>query len=126
MTIKKLASGREVGLGDIPLGECEDVLRLIANELLSVGIDINLEGGLKSLMTQDVNTIKNILLKLVGSKPIWAAAEQLMLRCKYNGAAIKPDTFEPKENRKDKIPTMMAVLKHALGDFIEGLDSPSA
>jgi len=119
MNIKKLPSGHELGLEEIPFGEAADTLRLISNELKLV--DIDLGGNLKELMGKDLNSLKNALLQLTGSKAVHDQCFQLMLRCKYDGKAIQRTTFENMEARKDYLVVAKEVLLHTLSPFFEGL-----
>lgn len=72
---------------------------------------------LKALGGEEVDTVKNVFLQLLGSSDLETCLFDCMHCCTYNGVKIVPDTFEPESAREDFYPIVWEVLKLNLRPF---------
>lgn len=97
------------------------LLKAIALELARVNLDFDL-ASLKDIGTKDINTLKNVLLQLLASDAVEAAAIECAKKSLYNGQRIIEETFESEMTRPDYLPSMVEVIKVNLIPFFSGLD----
>lgn len=130
--VTKLKSGSELTLIEAPFEEASALMESLVNELKAVNVDI---GNLGEYLAQDgdvqqliadpkiVNTFKNTVCQLLGSKTFKAALMTCMGRCMLNGDRITLKSFEAA--RGDYLPTAWEVARFNLVPFFAGLDLSS-
>lgn len=119
----KLKSGRTLQMNPADLEEAIELLELTAAELKQVGIElgkISLDMQLTDLDDKKVNTFKNVVCQLVGSKALKAAVLKCAGQCLLDGEAIRMETFA--KAREDYLPVLQEVMVYNLRPFISGLD----
>lgn len=116
-----LKSGSTLEIGIAPFATGNRLLKVIAAELARVEVNIDLS-SLKDFGAKDVNTLKNVILQMLASDLVEAAAMECAKKCLYNGQGIIVGTFELEAARQDYLPTMVEVIKANLRPFFSGLD----
>ena len=129
MEDKTLPSGAILKLNDVPWPAAYKLYMSVVRELEVVRVEF----GATSLNLQDlqktqvddkaINTLKNLMCRLMGSDTVQAALWECMGRCLYNGQKITDRTFEPVAARGDFLVVEKEVLWHSLLPFLKDLFS---
>lgn len=117
-----LKSGNTLELQMASFSQGWKLSRVIANELKSVGIDIESQDFSKLSQLDVIKMLKGSILQLVGSVAFEEAFFDCASRCLYNEERVTRNTFESETARVDFIPCMVEVTKFNVSPFIEGLD----
>lgn len=120
-----LKSGR---LLEIQLPSFTDASRLykvLAAELIKVDLSFKL-GDLKSFVSRDIGSLKNVFCQILSSESIEAAVFKCAAGCTLDGERIVRDSFEKAEHRRDWFPVAQEVAKHALAPFFADLEFGSS
>lgn len=130
MNLKKtLDSGNilEVTLAPFEIGH--RLLKSVTKELESVKIGLGIKGkNLQDLFEMDINdeainTIKNIITRLISSDIVEESLWACMERATYNNQKISRDTFENEKAREDFLVVAKEVLWFNLTPFLKHLGS---
>lgn len=127
--IKTLKSGAtiEVTLGSFSEGH--RLFKAVMRELEKVNIEFESKGkNLGEIFNGEIgdkflNTLKNLIARLVSSDEVEAALWPCMNRGKYEGKAIRSELFENEDIRGDYIEISKEVLWFNLLPFCKNLDS---
>ena len=127
MTDKTLPSGAVLKLNDVPWPAAHKLYMSVVRELEVVRVEF----GATNLNIQDlqktqvddkaINTLKNLMCRLMGSDTVQAALWDCMGRCLYTGQKITDRTFEPTDARGDFLVVEKEVLWHSLLPFLKDL-----
>lgn len=127
MTEKTLPSGATLKLNDVPWPTAHKLYMAVVREIEVVRVEfgatnLNLQDLQKTQIDDKaINTLKNLLCRLMASDQVQAALWDAMGRCLYNGQKITDRTFEPTESRGDFLITEKEVLWHSLLPFLKDL-----
>lgn len=132
----KLESGAMLNITMLPTREAMELLRIVSAEVRRIKIeaDFNKElpegadasAAIKSMLfdTGMINTMKDLLFQLLGSKELQDFLfETAFRRCLYNKSAINYDTFDEGTAREDFLPVCKEVLVYNLRPFLKSLRS---
>lgn len=72
---------------------------------------------LSAIGGEDVNTVKNLALQLIGSPDLEAIIFECLLRCTLNNVKITPEVFESEDARGDYYDAALEVLKTNIVPF---------
>lgn len=139
MTEKTLPSGRTLAIGIAPFAVANKLRKVVAAELLVVEVDVGkidpkkltLDADLLSLDGKLLNTLKNVVCKLMASDAVENAFFECAARCTIDGQKItrgtgsEQGTFDAPEARGDFLPTAWEVIRANLAPFFAGLDLSS-
>lgn len=126
---KILDSGATLEVTMCPFQEGNKLLKAVMKEAESVKVVLGIKGKtLKDIadleLTDDVlDTVKNIVARLLSSDEIEAALWVCLGRATYNNKKITPETFEDEEARSDYFVVMKEVLGFNLRPFVKNLAS---
>lgn len=125
----KLASGAVLHL---QLASFEDSMALL-DCILKEMVGVPLEGfDLKELIGADLTQLKDVLFKIISSKPVKDALWACMSSCTYQekdkpaGIRIERKTFESENTRADFFPVAGEVTAYNLAPFFKNLTLPSS
>ena len=132
MTEKKLKSGAVVAL---QLAAFEDSMALL-DSILREMVGVPVEGfDLKDLVGKDLTQLKDVLFKVISSKPVKEALWACMTSCTYQGPRDQvgiriskgPNgTFDSEQTRGDFFPVAGEVAAFNLAPFFKNLALPSS
>jgi hypothetical protein len=126
---KTLDSGAKLEVQLAPFEEAEALLEVVMEELGDIKIELGLKGkDLKEIFEMEItddalNTIKNVVAKVISSKKIKAALWPCMGRALYNDIKIGKETFESETARGDYLVVVKEVLWLNLSPFCKNLGS---
>ena len=132
--IVTLPSGSKLDMTPASFDEGTDLLEAATKELGTVSLTLgikpkdgqNLLQAILSLEVGDdaVNTLKNVICKLIASKEVKAALWKCIGRTSLNGVKLTTmDYFDDPEKRADYLPMLKEVLVFNLGFFTKDLGS---
>lgn len=130
---KTLPSGRSLVVGIAPFAAANKLRKVVAAELLSVEVDLGrvdpkkltLDAEVLSLDSKLLNTLKNVVMRLLASDAVEGAFYECALKSTIDGAKITRESFEPAEARGDMLPAAWEVIRANLAPFFAGLDLSS-
>lgn len=136
MDTKTLPSGRTLAIGIAPFSAANKLRKVVAAELLLVEVDVGkidakkltLDADLLSLDGKLLNTLKNVVCKLMASDAVENAFFECAQRSTIDGAKItrgtgsEQGTFDAPEARGDYLPSAWEVIRANLAPFFVGLD----
>ena len=129
MKEKTLKSGAVLGL---QLAAFEDSMALL-DSILKEMVGVPIEGtDLKELVGKDVSQLKDVLFKVISSKPVKEALWACLGSCTYQpkgdpaGQRITRETFQLDKARADFFPVAGEVATFNLAPFFENLELPSS
>ena len=123
-----LPSGRTLIVAIAPFAVASKLRKVVAGELLGVElelgkIDLNLD--LKNLDPRTLNTMKNVVCRLLASEAVEAALFECAVRSTVEGVKVTRETFEAAEYRADFLPVAWEVIRANLAPFFAGLSLSS-
>lgn len=126
--LKNLESGAVLEVTMAPFEDAEALLEAVMQETESIQINLGADfgsfedflaqGGIK---TELINTVKNAVCRILGSRKVKDAIWICMKRATYNGLKITRETFEPEQSRADYITIAKEVLWFNLSPFFKSL-----
>ena len=129
-----LPSGRKLRLAVAPFSTANKLRKVVASELLAVRIDVDLakidfELDVSKMDSRALNTMKDVVCKLLASDAVEACFWECAARCTLDGVKItrgddrNPGTFDDVESRPDMLPVAWEVIRANLAPFFAGLGS---
>lgn len=120
----KLKSGAVLAVGIAPFSDATKLFKTVANELKKV--EVNLTSiDMKNIMSNDINSIKNLIFQILGSDEMEECFFKCAIRSTINGAKVQPSSFESEDARGDYLPVAWEVIKANLSPFFKNLDLSS-
>lgn len=126
---KTLDSGSVLEVTMSPFIVGNRLFKAIAKEIQSVDISIGAKGSTVQdifqleVSDQAINTVKNIISRLLSSDSVEEVLWQCMERATYNGVKISADVFESEKARGDYFIVAKEVLWFNLSPFVRNLGS---
>lgn len=123
-----LKSGNTFELQEADFVNSWELTQLIASELSASLPGLKIDSlDPAELLEKDIDLGKfiSVILRLVASKPVYAALWPCFASCLYNTEKIDRSTFETPKSRPDFIPCVLEILKLNVLPFIKGLDLAS-
>jgi hypothetical protein len=128
-----LPSGSKLEMTEASFEEGCDLLEIVSAELGQVKLALGIkpkegESLLQGLLTaqlgdEAIDTLKNVITRLIASKAVKAALWKCVGRTALNGVKVTPDYFEDTKARADYLPMLKEVLVFNLGFFTKDLSS---
>ena len=118
-----LPSGAELVVELAALEPAEQLLDVLLAGLKKVDLDFSSLENEADVAGPDINTIKNIVCQLVGSRELRDAVYACATKCLYNGQRVTRATFEPAGARRDFVPFAWEVVSTNVAPFFEGVVS---
>lgn len=119
MTLK---SGNTVTLGMASFADGMRLFKVLVSELKLVDIDLTSLADVGALAGKDINSIKNVLLQVLGSEALEQAVFKCAERSLYNGQRITRTSFEDEQARGDFFEVAWEVMRFNLSPFFKNLD----
>lgn len=124
----ELPSGHKLGLAVAPFKSASKLRRVLAAELLSVNLDVDvsklsLEMDVSKLDARGLNTLKNLFCKLLSSEAVENVVFECAARCTLEGKKIDPALFDDETLRADFVPVAQEVMKLNAAPFFASLGS---
>jgi hypothetical protein len=128
---KQLPSGATLEMTMAGLEDANDLLEATMRELESVALrlGIKVQDGQDLIVSlfsgelgeEAIDTLKNILARLIASKEVKAALWKCARRTTLDRVLVTIDLFEDEEKRVDYLPMLKEVLVFNLSPFIKSL-----
>lgn len=125
-----LPTGAILGLQMADFEDGTALYQTLCSELLGVQLPTSIQGqDIKSLAGININELKDVFLKLMGSKEIHTAIWKCMACCTYTPSGsttpvrITKNTFREVDAREDFFPVAKEVLTYNVGPFFKSLGS---
>lgn len=128
MDIIELSSGHKLGLQIAPFKPANKLRKVLAAELLTVDLNLDLSKVSLSMDITKVDgktltTIKNLFCRLLSSDAVEAAFFDCAARCTLDGKKITPELFDDEQLRTDLLPVAQEVIRANVGPFFADLFS---
>lgn len=129
---KTLPSGAMLEISMASFSEAENLLKVVSRELETINIKLGSEGltlkeifsgGGKNIGEEALNTLKNIIVRVISSENINSALTPCIMRGTYNGTKINGETFDQPETWGDYLIIRKEVLMYILSPFVKNLSS---
>lgn len=127
-TTVPLESGRELVLQIASFAAGRALYKAIALELLATQIEIekiDLNLDLAKLDPKALNTLKNVVCRLLASDEVEKAFFACAINSTLNGKKIVRAEFEPEDVREDFLPVAWEVIRFNLAPFVRRIDLSS-
>jgi hypothetical protein len=126
--IKTLDSGAKIEIQIASFERSHRLFKAVTKEIESVKIALGLKGELKDILNLEIsdetlNTLKDIVARLISSDTVEAALWDCMATVLYNGKKVTRDLFEDIDARKDFLVLMKEVMVYNLAPFFQNLGS---
>ncbi len=127
----ELKSGVKLGLAVAPFSSANKLRKALAAELGAVSLDLDLSKLGANVADLDVaklppsalNSLKNVICKLLSSDVIEAAFFECAARCTLDGKKITREIFDENEAlRVELIPVAQEVIRANVAPFFASLD----
>lgn len=115
-----LPSGSKLLITLADVEPAEDLLSVVMAELKGVNFDLG-SFNPEELSSGDLNTFKNLVCQLLGSKALRDAIYVCAAKSLYNGQRITRSSFASEEARADFLPVAWEVAKANLSPFFASL-----
>ena len=107
-----------------PFGAGHKLFKAVLAEIETVKLNLGLGEFLnREVDGEALDTIKNLIVRLLSSERVEEALWVCMGRATYRGKKINPDLFEDELARADFVPVCKEVLGYNLSPFFKNLGS---
>lgn len=126
--IRTLESGAKLEIQQASFEKANALLKAVMREIQGVSLSFGITGNIRNLGELEVNdnvinTLKDVVSRIIASDAIETAVWPCMATVLYNGKKITPEVFENEEARGDFLIVLKEVMVYNLAPFFKSLNS---